>query len=542
MSGKQVGRPSKYRKPLMSLFVEKKELSINDLIDELPPMDRKCKACDGHGIGVSGTCKKCVKGKSKVDYNAVFREIKNLVKDNLIETVMEIKHDHGKHTEKYDITTNGAIWYVNNNSTMNTDWFVDMLVSRASENNTYQFIEKASKKEKKNHFETHRLERKIGFSLTDVVKYFEIKVLHVSREFVFPEYAQQTINKLEYFTEDDLDLIRKSFLILNNLCTNKIMTIESIYERVKKDFTLLQFKKLIKTMASMDLFFRFSKNNTNFIALTFTGLLLFYHSLEEPINKSTLNSIQKYGALLLPRLFSNQIFAKLLTKIKKEELFIIFLDLYFYDKSLTLIPLDKNKNKCFRLIIAQESLVLTYRGIITAFYSIMLFRLNLEIAVQFPNFKLMETGEIHPRISEIFRDLYYSGYRTGRDGEKEPSGREILQYVQKKYVEYKVSIEDFDFIVEKYRELIYELLELDKLIYGDDIIHETSHVQSIEELTGSVENIRTVFEFRSWIFLKGSYPKICDDVMNEDKTLLSWYNKWEDEIKKFEKQYVVSLE
>ena len=87
-----------------------------------------------------------------------------------------------------------------------------------------------------------------------------------------------------------------------------------------------------------------------------------------------------------------------------------------------------------------------------------------------------------------------------------------------------------------------ELLELDKLIYGDDIIHESSHVQSIEELTGSVENIRTVFEFRSWIFLKGSYPKICDDVMNEDKTLLSWYNKWEDEIKKFEKLYVVSLE
>ena len=51
----------------MKLFVEKRELSINDLINRLPPMDRKCKSCGGNGVGLNGTCEKCVKGKSKVD-------------------------------------------------------------------------------------------------------------------------------------------------------------------------------------------------------------------------------------------------------------------------------------------------------------------------------------------------------------------------------------------------------------------------------------------------------------------------------------------
>ena len=523
----------------MKLFVEKRELSINDLINRLPPMDRKCKSCDGNGVGPNGTCEKCVKGKSKVDYYAIFREIKKL--EEFIEPVLEIKNNHGKPTIKYDITTKGATWYIDNNPTLDVTDLVNVLVKRAREDNKFKIFKKEIKKENKKHIETHRIKRKIGFNSNDVIKYYENKVLGVSREFISPINFQRSFNKLEYFIKNDLSLFRKSFPILNNLCKNKFMEYGSIEESVKSIFTTTQFEKLFLEMTSTGIFKMYSKNNNLFFGLSHMGLIVFYHILKEPKTKTSLNYIKNYGAYLLPRLFTNKIFKKLSTKIKKDELFEIFLGYYFYDKLVLLDLFNQNQTKYLRLMNAQEPLITTYRSIIFVLYMEILLILDLKIKEELPNFKLKKLDDT-PRIPRIFRDFYYSGYRSERDEGKEPSDHELLEKLKRNLKESKVNPKHLIFIMDKYQELVYSLLEFDELIYGDDIEQESGYVPNVTDFLQKFEESSSVFEFRSWLFLKSRHPEICEDVMNENKELLSWYNKWEDEIKKFEKQNVSSLE
>ncbi|MCH7561476.1 MAG: hypothetical protein IIC67_08980 [Thaumarchaeota archaeon] len=533
----QAGRPREYRNSIMRLFAENKTLSINDMIDKLPTTQRKCKSCGGNA---SIICGKCIDGKSKPLYYVIFREVKILESENYLEQVEEITQQ-GKPELKYDLTTNGIKLIIDSDQTLDITKFGNMLLSRASQENFYKFKLKSSKKESKPIL-LEKSKRNIGFNLTDAVKYYESKILNISREFVFPQNVQKNINELQYFTEEDFSFLGKSLPILNNLCKKPFLNFKSIYESVKSDFTLPQFNKIFSKLATMELLMTYSKNNMDFFSLSFTGLMVFHHIVESN-NASSLNVIKKYGTTILPRLFSNKIFEKLLSsKKEKSDLISIMFELYFYDKSIVLRPLNENQDACLRLLNAQETIMSTYRCKISALYIQLLSISEFKMKEDFENFMLVESGTIHPRIHPIFRDLYYSEQQSIRNDYDESNDSGTFEELQKIVLKHKINLEHFITIYTDYRELIRELLTLDELIYGDDVIRKSNYLQSKNELVTKIVKTQTVFEFRSWIFLKFSYPEICNSVMKNNIELLTWWNAWRNEIIQFEKQNVSSLE
>ena len=515
-------KKEQYEKLIMKFFIQNKSLSVKEIQEKLPITERECKKCKDV---LSPGCKDCKDGLSYIYYFIIWRVVvQNLVKsENYLEQVEETTQQ-GKSEIKYDITTKGAKWIIDNDPTLDVQKFGNMLLSRASQDNSYK--DEFKKEKKKERVFLGKSKRDVGFSLTDAVKYYESKILDISREFVFPQNIQKMINKLQYFTEEDYDLFRKSLPILDNLCKNKIMEFNTIRESVKLDFTTSQFNKIILKLTKMDLFITFSKNGNDFYSLSFSGLIIFHHIVSDSMTNATLKHIQEYGSKLLPRLFSNKFFSKLSKKIDKNELLTNFLDSYNYDKSFVLHTLDENQRECLRLVNGQESLMTAYRAEFTALYIQMLFILSIRIKEEFPNFKLLKLDTPHPRIHRVFQDVHYVIYRQIRNNDKELNDHKLLQLFNKIILESKIDKGDVVDIWTKYSSYIDELVKLDELIYGDDVVHDPNYLQSLIDVYTKIEKVKTVFEFRSWVFLKSSYPEICDSIINENKELKSWWDEW----------------
>lgn len=533
----QPGRPREYRNLIMKLFVENKKLSINDIIDKLPTTQRKCKSCNGV---LSANCKKCKDGHSKPLYYVIFREIKVLESENYLEQVEEITQ-RGKPELKYDLTTDGVKLIIDNDQTLDTQKFGNMLLSRASEDTSYKFKYKSSKKEKELVL-IDKPKRDIGFDLNEIIKYYETEILKVSREHVFSKNTLKNINRVQYFTNEELDVVRTAFPLLDIICKKQIISFESIYNNVKLDLSTTKFNKLFLKLASMGLLITFSTNDSDYYSLSFNGLFVLHLIVNESNNKTSLKHIQNYAAILLPRLFSKKIFSKLSSNLDVSDLFEVAFYSFFLDKSQVLFPIDKNSDICLRLANGQESLISSNHSKISVLYMQLLYILDAKIQEKFPNFHIVQSDKSLPRIHRIFRDLFYLGYRTGKDSDGKITNEKLLSTIKKSLAVHKINFDDYLNIMEKYQQYFLELLAFDLLINGDDIVKEQDHRLSINELGSQINKIGTVIEYKVGLFLKFRYPKRFESIVNSNEGLLSWWNTWNNQIIEFEKQNASSLE
>lgn len=537
-----LGRPKEYRELIMKLLVQKKGSSPDELRNELPLTDRMCTACNGGNL--TSTCKECKNGNSKPHYNTIFREIKKLEKDECIDQVEETKH-HGKPRIRYDITTNGAKWIIDNDSSLDITKFGNMLLSRSTENNSYKIFNRdISKKdgiEKLKEFKEKEI-RDVGFSFNDIIQYYETSILKVSREFVFPQNTLKNINRLQYFVDVDFNFLEKSLPILNILCKKEVLTFESLYDNVKSDVSLSKFKKIFPKLATMGLLVTYSKNNVDFFSLSFTGLMAFYFIVSVSNNKTSLKHVQKYSTILLPRLFTNKVFSKLSKGLDISDLLDVMFSTFFINRSRILLPQNDNSDICLRLANTQDSLISVNYSKISALYFQLLTVLDREIQKDFPNFQLLQIENAYPRIHKIFRDSFYLGYRVGRDSDRKITNEKLLSTIKKNLAAYKINFDDYNNIQDKYLDYIIELLKLDLLIHGDDIVQEPDYKLSLNELDSRLEKISTVIEYKVGLFLKFRYPERFESVVNNNDDLLSWWNSWNNTIIEFERQNASSLE
>lgn len=215
---------------------------------------------------------------------------------------------------------------------------------------------------------------------------------------------------------------------------------------------------------------------------------------------------------------------------------------FFINRSRILLPQNTNSDICLRLANTQDSLISINNSKISALYSQLLTVLDKEIRKDFPNFQLLQIENAYPRSHRIFRDLFYLGYKEGRDNDGKITNKELLSIIKKNLAAYKIKLDDYGSIQDKYVDYITELLNLDLLIHGDDIIQEPNHKLSLDELYSRIEKIRTVIEYKIGLFLKFRYLERFEFIVNNNEGLLSWWNAWNSAIIEFERQNVSSLE
>lgn len=336
----------------------------------------ECVKCSGEGHIESEDCDRCHGDGKNYDTSQIRQLIGKLIINDLIEEVFSEKHERGKKTKGYNITTCGINNLFEKKGFPRKKLF-DVFFKHCDIKNQFVYeVKKVEGEDKKNKKKILR-SRKNGVNAKEIIKHFENNYLHISREdMIFQDsiYNIDSLGNLNAHIDGFYDSVMQVFDIIGGLEKVELESEENVYDCLYNILKILGkhgkirenaipkllpikysslYDYVIDTMSLYGLIIKWG-NNYDRIGLSQFGLyVLFDHlfhiddsiyntqnyaKIEKKLEK-TIGKIITNNIYLCPNIFQHyQTYGKISDRL---EILRLFLDCFF--RSLYgLLPSDKH--------------------------------------------------------------------------------------------------------------------------------------------------------------------------------------------------------